>query len=397
MTVAHDPETLRNRPLAGLRVLDLSRLLPGPFATLVLGDLGAEVDKVEDPGAGDYLRNMPPLVGGMGATFHLLNRGKRSLVLDLKQKAGQDALLRVIAKYDVLVETFRPGVMDRLGLGFERLRAVNRGLVYCAISGYGQTGPLAHHAGHDINYLARAGVLGLTGPEDRPPQVPGFQVADIGGGALFAVAGILAALRARESTGEGRFVDVSMCEGSLLFGAFGISSALGGMPFLHGSGPLAGGIAPFCTYRTKDGRYVALGALEPKFWMAFCSGVGVEAGMDALMPGPHQGDWKARLGVIFEDRTLAEWVEFAKMNDCCLEPVLLPSELEADPQHAAREMFKTLPTRDGTPLTQIRVPIAEPPTTGAAPERGEHTVAVLRDAGFDDAAIAALKKSGVLG
>lgn len=395
MTV--DAAMLAKRPLAGLRVLDLSRLLPGPFATLVLGELGASVDKVEDPGAGDYLRNMPPMVGGMNATFHVLNRGKRSLVLDLKQKPAQEAFLRLVTKYDVLIETFRPGVMERLGLGYEKLRSVNRGLVYCAISGYGQTGPLAHHAGHDINYLARAGVLGLTGPGDRPPQVPGFQVADIGGGALFAVAGILAALRARDTTGEGRLVDVSMCEGSMLFGAFGISSAMGGMPFMNGSGPLAGGIAPFCTYRTKDDRFVALGALEPKFWMAFCGGVGIEAGMDALMPGDHQAEWKARLGRVFLERTLAEWMEWAKVVDCCLEPVLLAHELEADPQHVARQMFSTLPTRDGTPLAQMRVPIAEPPSTGTAPEKGEHTAQVLREAGFDDDALAALRSAGVLG
>lgn len=397
MSTPVDPQTLRARPLTGLRVLDLSRLLPGPFASLVLSDLGASVDKVEDPGAGDYLRNMPPLVGGMCASFHVLNRGKRSVVLDLKQKAGQEAFLELVPRYDVLIETFRPGVMDRLGLGYAALRARAPGLVYCAITGYGQTGPLAHHAGHDINYLARAGALGLTGPEEGSPQVPGFQVADIGGGALFAVSGILAALHARHATGEGRFVDVSMCEGSMLFGVFGIASALGGMAFLHGSGPLAGGIAPFSTYRTKDDRFVALGALEPKFWMAFCVGVGIEAGMDALMPGPHQAEWKARLRAIFERRTLAEWVEFAKLNDCCLEPVLVPSELAGDPQHAARQMLKTLPTRDGTPLPQIRVPIAEPPATGAAPERGEHTAVILREAGLDDARIARLRADGVLG
>jgi crotonobetainyl-CoA:carnitine CoA-transferase CaiB-like acyl-CoA transferase len=274
---------------------------------------------------------------------------------------------------------------------------VNPRLVYCAITGYGQTGPLAHHAGHDINYLARAGMLGLTGPEDGTPQVPGFQVADMGGGALFAVAGILAALHARATTGEGRFVDVSMCEGSMLFGVFGLSSAMGGLPFMYGSGPLAGGIAPFSTYRTKDDRFVALGALEPKFWMAFCSGVGIAAGMDALMPGPHQAEWKARLTEVFAQKSLAEWVEWAKHVDCCLEPVLEASELPADAQHQAREMFKTLPTRDGTTLPQIRVPIAEPPESGTAPEKGEHTVAVLKDAGFDDARIAALKSAGVLG
>ncbi|MDQ3036341.1 MAG: CoA transferase, partial [Myxococcota bacterium] len=181
MTVPGASQDLERRPLSGLRVLDLSRLLPGPFATMILADLGARVDKVEDPAGGDYLRFMPPMVGDpaegtpMNTAFHLLNRGKRSAVLDLKKPEGQDALRRLIPRYDVLIESFRPGVMARLGLGYETLREAHPGLVYCAITGYGQDGPAAQRAGHDIGYLARAGVLGLTGPEQGPPQVPGVQ------------------------------------------------------------------------------------------------------------------------------------------------------------------------------------------------------------------------------
>jgi crotonobetainyl-CoA:carnitine CoA-transferase CaiB-like acyl-CoA transferase len=393
------PEDLARRPLAGLRVLDLSRLLPGPFATMILADLGAHVDKIEDPGAGDYLRFMPPLVGDpargtpMNAAFHALNRGKRSAVLDLKKPEGQQALLALVPRYDVLVETFRPGVMDRLGLGYSRLAEVNPGLVYCAISGYGQDGPAAHRAGHDIDYLARAGVLGLTGPAEAPPQVAGVQVADMAGGGLFAVCGILAALHARAQTGRGRLVDVSMCEGSLALGTFELACALGGDSHAGGTGPLNGGIAPFSTYRTKDGRAMALGALEPKFWTAFCTNVGLEPGMDALMPGPHQAAWKQKVADVIAARTQAEWIAFAEKVDCCLEPVLSPEEVPRDPQHVARGMFVEYDAA-GVPLPVPRTPIASDAVRDPAPTLGQHTREVLRDGGLEEAAIDAIFAAG---
>lgn len=391
---------LEARPLSGLRVLDLSRLLPGPFATMILADLGAAVDKVEDPSGGDYLRFMPPMIGEasatttpMNAAFHLLNRGKRSAVLDLKKREGQEALARLVPRYDVLVESFRPGVMARLGLGYETLREAHPGLVYCAITGYGQDGPASQRAGHDIGYIARAGVLGLTGPAEGPPQVPGVQMADMGGGALFAVSGILAALHARAATGRGRFVDVSMCEGSMMLGAFGLMCALGGDSHASGTGPLNGGIAPFACYRTKDGRAMALGALEPKFWMAFCAAVGIEAGMDALMPGPHQAAWKQKLDGVFAERTYAEWSELAAKTDCCLEPVLAPDEVPSDPQHVARKMFVET-SASGRTMPMPRTPIASTVAEGAAPTQGRDTRAVLSEAGLDEREIDALIAGG---
>jgi alpha-methylacyl-CoA racemase len=392
-------DDLARRPLAGLRVLDLTRLLPGPFATMMLADLGAQVDKIEDPGAGDYLRLMPPHVGEpskgmpMNAAFSMLNRGKRSAVVDLKRPEGQRALLTMVPRYDVLVETFRPGVMERLGLGYPRLADANPKLVYCAITGFGQDGPAAHRAGHDIGYLARAGVLGLTGPEDRPPQVYGVQVADMAGGGLFAVSGILAALHARSTTGLGRFVDVSMCEGAMALGAFGIMSAIAGDPSPRGGGPLSGGLAPYGTYRTKDDRAIALGALEPKFWMAFCTGVGLPPGMDALMPGEHQIEWKKKVADVIASRTQAEWIAFAGEVDCCMEPVLAPGELMRDPQHVARRMFVT---RDaaGVALPMLRTPIASEVAEGAAPAQGQHTREVLAEAGIEGSEIDAMLASG---
>jgi len=381
---------LERKPLAGLRALDLSRLLPGPFATMVLGDLGAEVDKVEDPTAGDYLRVMPHQQDGMNAVFRTLNRGKRSVVLDLKKADGRAALLRMLPRYDVLVETFRPGVLAKMGLGWDVLHATHPGLVYCAITGYGQTGPLAQRAGHDLDYLARAGVLGFTGPEAGPPQVPGVQVADIGGGALFAVSGILAALHARHETGLGRMVDVSMCEGSLAFATFGFGCFAGGSEAPAGGEVLMGGIAPYNTYVTKDGKMVALGALEPKFWTAFCVAAGIEPSMEALLPGPHQAAWKKRVGDAIRARTRDEWAAIGRERDCCIEPVLEPGETFVDEQHVARGMF----VRDPEGRLQPRTPIASLAEAGAAPKQGEHTDAVLRDAGFSGEEIAALRASG---
>ncbi len=387
-------ERLQRSPLAGVRVLDLSRLLPGPFATLVLSDLGAQVDKIEDPGAGDYMRMMPPVVGELGAAFQLLNRGKRSAVIDLKKPEGTEALRALVPRYDVLIESFRPGVMARLGLGYESLAELHPGLVYCAITGYGQDGPLAQRAGHDLNYLARAGVLGLTGPAGGPPQVPGVQMADVGGGALFAVTGILAALHARQITGRGRFVDVSMCEGAMAFGTFGLAGAFGGDGYGPGEGPLSGGLAPFACYLTKDGRSMSLGALEPKFWMGFCASVGIEASMDALMPGPHQAAYREKLTAIFASRTLEEWMKHAEQGDYCLEPVLLPSEVASDPQHRARGAIIDLPAAGGGTLPHLRIPTAAPPSVGDAPSKGRDTEQVLRDAGLDADRIAALRASG---
>jgi crotonobetainyl-CoA:carnitine CoA-transferase CaiB-like acyl-CoA transferase len=390
MTIPQDSDA----PLAGMRVLDLTRLLPGPMATLVLADMGARVDKIEDPGPGDYLRHMSAQVGATSGAYHVLNRDKRAVVLDLKHPDGAATLLRMVRSYDVLVESFRPGVLARLGLSHARLLEANPRLVVCAITGYGQNGPLAQRAGHDLNYLARAGVLGVTGPADGTPAVSGAQMADVAGGAQWAVTGILGALLARERTGRGRVVDVSMTEGSIPLVAFAL-----GVFAAHREGPargahfLDGGIAPYQTYRTRDGRFVALGALEPKFWQTFCAGVGLEPAMEALVPGPHQAHWRAKLNAVFAARTRAEWEAFAAEHDCCLEPVLAPAELPDDPQHRARGVFFEI---DGIP--HFRTPAGTPGAPHAlARAPGADTDAVLREAGLADEEIAALRARGVLG
>jgi crotonobetainyl-CoA:carnitine CoA-transferase CaiB-like acyl-CoA transferase len=382
------------QPLSGIRVLDLSRLLPGPLASLVLADLGATVDKVEDAQGGDYLRVMPPHVGDTSSVFLALNRNKRSIVLDLKKPAGREALMRLVRSYDVLLEQFRPGVLDRLGLSHAALLEANPRLVVCALTGYGQDGPLAQRAGHDLNYLARAGVIGMQGPEGGPPTVPGFQLADVSGG-LYSVVGIMGALMERSRTGKGQIVDVAMVETAMPFAISGFGLAFGGQCPRGGAEALSGGIAPYQTYATKDGRAMTLASLEPKFWMAFCAGIGREVDMSDLVPGPHQEKLKAELRGVFASKTRDEWVQFASERDCCLEPVLTADEAREDPHLKARGMFFEIASRWGT-IPQLRTPLAPRDKVHAPPPaQGEHTDEILREAGYDDAAIAALRKDGV--
>ena len=378
--------------LAGLRVLDLSRLLPGGFCSLLLADFGADVIKVEDTGMGDYLR-------ADDAPFLALNRGKRSISIDLKKPAGRDVLLRLARDADVLLESFRPGVMDRLGVGYERLRAENPRLVYCAITGYGQDGPYAGRAGHDMNYLALTGLLHLTGEPDGPPIQAAGQIADLGGGALMAAFGILAALRERDRSGEGQFVDVSMTDGALSWLAMVAARYLAdGQVPRRGRTELAGGLICYRPYRCADG-WVTLGALEPKFWRAWCTGVGREDLAEQQF-APVGSDVHREVEALFARRTRAEWQAFNDEHDCCLEPVLGLDEALASELVRARDMIVEVdrpgagPARVlGTPVRLSRTP-ASPPRP--APAHGGDTDAVLAEAGYAPAAIGALRDAGAV-
>ncbi len=381
--------------LAGVRILDLSRLLPGPLATLVLADLGAQVDKIEDPEAGDYARNMPPLVGGHGAAFHVLNRGKRSAVLDLKRPEGVRAFERLVLHYDVVFEQFRPGVLDRLGLGHERLLELHPKLVVAALTGYGQSGPLCERAGHDLDYLARAGLLGLQGPSDGKPQIPAFQVADVSG-ALFGVIAIIAALYERARTGKGKIIDIAMLDSVIPFATITLSRLLGGELPSRGAELLTGGIAGYDIYLTKDGQAVALGALEPKFLLSFCKAAGIEASESALIPGPHQAELKRTFTEVFASKTRADWEAFGSQHDCCLEPVLRPDELLSDPQILARGVFFE-GTETGTRVRYYRTPVTPRENLPRpAPNHGEHTEPIFREAGFDDEEIMQLRRNRII-
>jgi crotonobetainyl-CoA:carnitine CoA-transferase CaiB-like acyl-CoA transferase len=393
-------------PLAGLKVLDLSRLLPGGFCSLMLADLGAEVLKVEDTGMGDYVRWAPPYVEGAAdsansALFLSLNRNKRSIRLDLKSEGGREVLLTLAREHDVLLESFRPGVLDRLGVGYERLRAENSGLVYCAITGYGQDGPYRDRAGHDMNYLALGGLLGLTGEPDGAPMQAAGQIADLGGGALMGVVGILAALRERDRSGEGQLVDVSMFDGALSWLAMIAAQMLAERRTpQRGLLPLSGLYACYRPYACADG-WVALGALEPKFWQAWCHGVGREDLIAAQFEPPGSDAHRA-VEAVFRSRTRAEWEAFAAQHDCCLEPVLALDEALGSELVQAREMVVPLDQPGATaPVQLLGVPIKLSRTPGDAnrlpgPVLGEHTDAVLAAAGFTSQRIAELKASGAV-
>jgi alpha-methylacyl-CoA racemase len=408
-------------PLEGIRVLDLSRLLPGGFCSLLLADFGAEVLKVEDTGLGDYIRWSPPYVDGAeesakSALFLALNRNKRSIRIDLKHERGKEALLKLVRDHDVVLESFRPGVLDRLGVGYDRMRDVNPGIVFCAISGYGQTGPKRDASGHDMNYLGLVGLLGLTGESNEagghPIQAAG-QIADIGGGALMAAVGILAALRERDGTpagpsgpgragsGEGQIVDVSMADGALSWLALvaGAYLADGTVP-RRGKLPLAGSFICYRPYGCADG-WVTLGALEPKFWRAWCRGVGREDLVERQFEAPGS-DAHRQVEAIFTTRTRAQWEAFAREHDCCLEPVLELDEALASELVRDREMVVALdqPGVSGG-VRQLGVPVKLARTPGdhnrlPGPVLGEHTEEVLAEAGCTPEEIAALLESGAV-
>ncbi|MGH2857050.1 MAG: CaiB/BaiF CoA transferase family protein [Solirubrobacteraceae bacterium] len=394
-------------PLDGLTVLDLSRLLPGGFCSLLLADFGADVIKVEDTGAGDYIRWSPPLLDGLAesarsALFQSLNRGKRSIRLDLKSDGGREVLLRLVRDADVLLESFRPGVLDRLGVGWERLRSQNPRLVYCAITGYGQDGPGRDRSGHDINYLGLNGVLGLSGDAGAPPAQSAAQIADLGGGALMAAVGILVALRERERSGEGQLVDCSMFDGSLSWLAMLAAESLAtGRAPARGELGLAGRFTCYRPYECADG-WVTLGALEPKFWRAWCEGVKRPDLLEHAFDGPGSESHRA-VAEVFRSRTREQWRRFADQHDCCLEPVLGLDEVLASEQVAAREMVVEVPAPGATePLRLLGLPIKlsrtpGDPTRCAGPALGGDTDEVLAEAGYSSVEIEKLHEAGAVG
>ncbi|WP_368985740.1 CaiB/BaiF CoA transferase family protein [Caldifermentibacillus hisashii] len=365
-------------PLQSIRVLDLSRLLPGPFCTMLLADFGAEVIKIEAPDLGDYARHYEPKIDENSVMFHSLNRNKKSVTLDLKTDEGKDQFFQMVGKADVVVESFRPGVMKRLGLDFPVLEKINPRLIYCAISGYGQTGPYAEMPGHDINYISYAGLLELMGEKDGKPIVPAVQVADLAGGAYPAVTGILLALLEREKSGKGQFIDISMMDGviSLLQSTLP-NYLMKNIPSKRGEQMLSGGLACYEVYQTKDGRWLAVGALEMKFWRVFCQKIGKPEWI-ALLNEQDEVQYKLKHDIqnVIYTKTLAEWMDIFDDAEACVSPVLNFAELVNHPQVQARKMFEAI-EQDGIAVKHIGIPIKLSRTPGkiraAAPKLGEHT------------------------
>lgn len=391
--------TTSSLPLAGVRVLDLTRLLPGPVATLHLADLGAEVIKIEDTGVGDYARSMSPAAapGEDSYFFRIANRNKRALRLDLKQSAGVEVFLRLAREADVVVESFRPGVVDKLGVGYEAVRAINPRIVYCAITGYGQTGPWRDLAGHDVNYVATAGVLDQIGTAGGEPAIPNFQIGDLLGGALTGVMGILAALLSARATGQGRYVDVSMTDAVFAHAYTPLLSMLvKGRTEPRGEDGLTGALPGYGLYRTADGRHLAVGSLEPKFWHLLCDAL-ERPGLKpfGLAEGEAGARAKAELATLIASQPLTYWVDKLKDVDCGVTPVLDFAEALEHPQLKARGMI----VEDGG-LTQFAPPLKmsgfEFAIRHPAPRSGADSEAILREAGYVESDIAALREKKII-
>ncbi|MBL0793827.1 CaiB/BaiF CoA transferase family protein [Pseudomonas sp. B7] len=389
-------------PLASLKILDFSTLLPGPFASLLLADMGAEVLRIESPTRLDLVRVLPPHDHGGSASHAYLNRNKRSLALDLKQPEALELVKQLLVDYDIVLEQFRPGVMERLGLGYETLKAINPKLIYVSITGYGQTGPYKDRAGHDINYLALAGLSSYTGRADSGPLPLGMQVADVAGGSLHGVIGLLAAVISRQQTGQGTHLDVSMTDC-----AFSLNAMAGAGYLACGEEPgwedqMLNGGSFYDYYRSRDGRWMSVGSLEPAFMQQLCAALGrPELAAQGLSPRPEQQRaLKDALKVEFEKHDFAELCELFAAIDACVEPVLNLGEAVQHPQLQARELVTQVPRGDGSAQAQIACPLKfskalpAPRHVGAA--LGQHTDQVLGELGLSVERIAELRRAKVI-
>ena len=388
--------------LAGLRVLDLTRLLPGAWCTQMLADFGADVLKIEQPGRGDYNRAFPPIAKHESGSFLLLNRNKKSLTLNLKSDEGRAIFERLAATADIVIESFRPGVMQRLGLDYEALAERNPRLIYCAISGYGVGGPMEQVPGHDMNYLALAGALQLFGTRDTGPIVPGLSIADVGGGSLPAAFAILAAVISRTSTGHGQFIDISMTDGAVSWlSLHAADQFFAGIEPKGGERPFIGGAPCYNVYRCRDGRHIALGIIEEQFWQAFCDHIErPDLAADQWPEGEQAVAQKAELAVIFEGDDAASWVERLTACDVPASRVNTIEEARGEPQLRHREMFLEVEhPREGR-IPQLGFPVKMSATPAEIrsppPLLGEHTNSVLGELGYTETDIERLRAAGVV-
>jgi alpha-methylacyl-CoA racemase len=388
-------------PLKGLKILDFTTLLPGPYATMMLADLGAEVLRVVSGSRPDLADFMPPCLPGttLSCMTAFLGRGKRSLALNLKDPLAGTIVLKLIENYDILIEQFRPGVMAKFGLDYETLKTVSPSLIYCSLTGYGQTGPLKNRAGHDINYLARSGIMAYSGRKATGPSLTGIQIADIASGSNNVVIGTLAAVVHRQHTGEGQHIDVSMSDGVIAFNALACAAFLvGGTEMRREEGVLNGG-SLYDFYETKNGEYLSFGGLEPQFFTAFCRTIGRP---DLIPDGVAPRDIariKEEVRAILRMKTKDEWMALFGKVDACVEPVLELGEALRDPHVEARGLIVDVDLPGGGKVKQLGHPIrysASPPEyRSAGVLAGTHTREVLRELGYAESEIDAFEKKGV--
>lgn len=388
-------------PLEGIRILDLTMYLPGPFGMQMLADFGAEVIKVEELG-GEWGRKLYPVVGENSALFYAVNRGKKSIAVNLKTDKGKEIFKQLCKTADVVVEQFRPGVMDRLGLGYHDLIKENSRLIYCSISGYGHSGPLQYVAGHDLNYLSIAGITGLTGSSEHP-GLSGVQIADIAGGSLISVISILLALQAREKTGQGQYCDVAMMDGALSLLVYSLAewSGFEKLPS-RGKDLLTGGYACYQVYKTADDRFVSLGAVEYKFWQGFCERIGHPDYAPFQWDFARQEEILSSIRQIMAGKTRQEWVNFFAADDICFTPVLTLEEMSQHPQVKEREMVIMLDNLAGSgknmAITGSPIKLSNTPAVikPVYPVLGQHTDDILSQIGYLKEDITRLKEENII-
>lgn len=394
--------------LKGIRILDLSRLLPGPYGSCLLADMGAEVIKVEDTLAGDYIRDYGPKIDKNSAYYLAINRNKKSVRINYREPRGKDIFLKLVADADVVLESFRPGVMDAWGIGYSELKKVNQGLVYCALTGYGQTGSRKNKAGHDINFLSVSGILDITGLRNGRPVMPGIQVADLSGG-MFTVIGILSALVRKRQTGKGCYIDVSMVDGLFSLMSLYVGQYLAeGQPLERGGLNLSGGLVCYNIYQTKDDRYVALGALELKFWKAFCMVIDREDLVKAHMAKAIDGDFTyEEIKRIFQEKTMAEWETTFEAVDCCLTSIQGIDEVLAGSSVRERGLRLKINDPAESEIDQNSMPIKFIIDDGEEyapkgeqclppPKWGEHTALILNKLGYTELDLKQLQTNGII-
>jgi len=387
-------------PLDGLRVLDLSRLLPGPLCTMILSDLGADVIKVEQPEIGDYARSAPPFIGDTGAAFLMLNRNKQSITLNLKNADAQEILRRLASRADVFVESFQPGVADKLGVGYPALSQLNERIVYCSISGYGQSGPYRDFVGHDLTYLAYSGAIGATGPKGGAPVIPAIQISDIQG-AIYAAVAIMAALYAREKTGKGEFVDISLMDVAVASMIMPLSFYYAGARTERGESLLSGGAPFYNLYQTADLRFISIASLEPKFWVELCKLLVLEKYEDRQLASSEEAKQiHDDLAAVFGQKTRDEWVKILNEHDIPCAPVYDIGEVPHDPHVTSRKMIYQMETEAFGELNQLATPIRMSQTPlsvrSPPPKLGEHTLQILQEAGYSMNDAERLKAEGAI-
>ncbi len=345
-------------PLQNLKILDFTYLLPGPYGTMILADLGADIIKVENPNNPDMLRMLPPVVNGISAVYAHINRGKKSLALDLKSPESKDIIYTLIKEYDVVIEQFRPGVLEKLGFGYNNLKTINPSIIYCSLTGYGQTGSYAQRAGHDINYMALSGVDSFSGKKDTGPSLHGIQIADIASGAKNMVIAVLAAYIKRQATGEGDYIDLSITDGVFAMTAFTTAAFLEGEPLPLPETQMLNGGGIYDYYATADGRFLSVGPIEPKFFQSFCQVIGYTEILQSVDFSPQTvQNHKKKIAAIIASKPLSYWITVFSQIDACVEPVRTLEEAVNNPPLSERDMIVEITDENGAHFRQIGNPI----------------------------------------